>query len=159
MVGGNSNKHNNQLIIIVIEYKHLYRAIVNLLNHPECLDKLRAELDATFPSIDETITPEKVQNLPYLNAVIHESMRCIPVTGLEFDRVVPAEGATLCDHYLPGGTTIKLVPYPIMHDKNNFSDPYQFNPERWMVEPEELAILRQRFFGFSMGVRVCLGRK
>jgi cytochrome P450 len=79
------------------------RAVVNPLNHPKYLYKLRAELDATFPSIiNEMITHDKVQSLSYLNTVIHESMRRIPVRGLEFDRVVPAKGATLCDHYLPG---------------------------------------------------------
>ncbi|KAI9592300.1 cytochrome P450 [Syncephalis fuscata] len=115
-------------------------------------------LDETFPSIDETITYDKIQNLPYLNAVIHESLRHLPITGLEFDRVTPPEGATLCNHFLPGGTTIKLVAYPIMHDKNNFEKPYEFYPERWLVSYEELATLKQKFFGFSMGARVCLGR-
>lgn len=53
-----------------------------LLNNQEKLQELVSEIDATFPSMDDTITFAKTQDLPYLNAVINESMRILPiVTG------------------------------------------------------------------------------
>ena len=50
-----------------------------LLNNPDKLKKLAAELDEAFPSRDDPITFEKTNNLPYLNAALNESMRVMPV--------------------------------------------------------------------------------
>jgi cytochrome P450 len=50
-----------------------------LLNNQEKLWELRAEIDLAFPSQDDTITFAKTQDLPYLNAVINESMRIMPI--------------------------------------------------------------------------------
>lgn len=53
-----------------------------LLNNQEKLKELTAEIDSNFVSLDDTITFAKTQDLPYLNAVINESMRIMPiVTG------------------------------------------------------------------------------
>ena len=38
-----------------------------------------AEIDTAFPSKDDPITFAKTQDLPYLNAVINESMRVMPI--------------------------------------------------------------------------------
>lgn len=40
------------------------------------------ELDAAFPSINDPITFAKTQDLPYLNAVINEGMRRMPILAL-----------------------------------------------------------------------------
>jgi cytochrome P450 len=50
-----------------------------LLNNPKTLKPLLAEIDTTFPSQNDTITFTKTQDLPYLNAVINESMRIKPI--------------------------------------------------------------------------------
>jgi cytochrome P450 len=50
-----------------------------LLNNQEKLRELSAEIDSAFPSQDDTITFAKTQDLPYLNAVINESMRIMPI--------------------------------------------------------------------------------
>lgn len=50
-----------------------------LVNNPEKLTKLINEIDETFPDKDGEITFAKTQDLPYLNAVINESMRIMPI--------------------------------------------------------------------------------
>jgi Cytochrome P450 len=50
-----------------------------LLNNQEKLKKLISEIDSTFPSLENTITFANTQDLPYLNAVINESMRIMPI--------------------------------------------------------------------------------
>jgi cytochrome P450 len=50
-----------------------------LLKNREKLKELRAEIDSKFVSLDDTITFAKTQDLPYLNAVINESMRIMPI--------------------------------------------------------------------------------
>jgi len=55
-----------------------------LVNSPAELRTLIAEIDAAFCSPEDVITFEAMQNLPYLNAVINEGMRVMPIatTGL-----------------------------------------------------------------------------
>ncbi|RDW76958.1 hypothetical protein BP6252_05011 [Coleophoma cylindrospora] len=54
-------------------------AIKLLLEHPDALQKLVAELDSAFPSKSSPITMERTQSLEYLNAVINEAMRVQPI--------------------------------------------------------------------------------
>ena len=50
-----------------------------LLNNPEKLKKLIAEIDTAFRSKHDSITFANTQDLPYLNACINESMRVLPI--------------------------------------------------------------------------------
>ena len=50
-----------------------------LVNNPEKLRALRDEIDAAFPLKDSPITFANTQDLPYLNAVINESLRVMPI--------------------------------------------------------------------------------
>jgi len=59
-----------------------------LVNNIEKMIKLRGEIDEAFPDKDGDITFAKTQDLPYLNAVINESMRVMPIVtvGMYFLR-------------------------------------------------------------------------
>ena len=50
-----------------------------LLNNQEKLNNLVAEIDTAFPAKYDSITFANTQDLPYLNAVINESMRVMPI--------------------------------------------------------------------------------
>lgn len=50
-----------------------------LVNNPEKLQAVRNEIDVTFLSKDDPITFANTQDLPYLNAVINESLRVMPI--------------------------------------------------------------------------------
>lgn len=50
-----------------------------LLNNPETLKKLVREIDTAYPTKENAITFANTQDLPYLNAVINESMRVLPI--------------------------------------------------------------------------------
>lgn len=54
-------------------------AVLLLLNNPEKLRALRDEIDTAFPSKDDPITFAKTQDLHYLNAVINETLRVMPI--------------------------------------------------------------------------------
>jgi cytochrome P450 len=46
-----------------------------LVNNQKKLGRLIEEIDSTFPSMDDDITFAKIQELPYLNAVLWEGLR------------------------------------------------------------------------------------
>lgn len=57
----------------------LTSALCLLLNNPSKLKALEKEIQTAFPNEIDDITFARTQDLPYLNAVINESLRRMPV--------------------------------------------------------------------------------
>ncbi|KFY06395.1 hypothetical protein V492_08054, partial [Pseudogymnoascus sp. VKM F-4246] len=82
----------------------------HLLRHPPALSRLLAELDDAeqrghfADATPGVVSWAEAQQLPYLDAVVKEAFRVHPAAGLPLERVVPAEGATIAGHFVPGGT-------------------------------------------------------
>ncbi|RKP05288.1 cytochrome P450 [Thamnocephalis sphaerospora] len=133
-------------------------AMILLFEYPECLQRLLSELDESFPSLKEPVTHSKVINLPYLNAVLHETLRLRPPVSANLPRTVPPEGAVLCGQFVPGGTDIIISPYAVANDARNYAHPSIFNPDRWLVGSELASEMKQAYIPFSMGARACLGQ-
>jgi cytochrome P450 len=79
---------------------------------------------------------------------------------MPLERVVPAGGAEISGHWLPGGTTI-AVPVPVVHRNVKVfgEDANDFRPDRWVEADEHQRIVMERtMLAFGAGKRVCLGR-
>ncbi|MCJ1384757.1 hypothetical protein MMC17_007875 [Xylographa soralifera] len=122
--------------------------------------KLRAEL-ASVPADARGISaPKDLAKLPYLNAVVRETLRVYaPLPGFE-PRTSPI--ATVIDGYrIPAHTVVGMSPYCLHRATSIFPDPLTFDPERWLTKsgdhiPE--SDLRNRWFwAFSSGARMCIG--
>jgi cytochrome P450 len=53
--------------------------LFQLVNNPQKPECLIEEIDSTFPSVDGYLIIAKLQELPYLNAMIWESMRLMSI--------------------------------------------------------------------------------
>jgi cytochrome P450 len=127
-----------------------------LLKHPQCLEKLREELDGALDE-DEVVAPyDKVKHLPYLRACLDESMRLFPPTTFGLPRRTPPEGAPVVGDYIPGNTTVSISSYVAHRDPSVFPDPETYNPDRWYGEAGKE--LQPYFIAFSAGARGCIGR-
>ena len=73
------------------------------MEHPEVYQRLRQELDAALPTLDSVVTRQIVSELPYLNAIINESLRVRPIGTSTAPRVVPSEGLDVDGYHIPGG--------------------------------------------------------
>ena len=81
--------------------------IYYLIKNPTVLSKLRKELlDALGKRNDASkrVSIKDAQNVPYLQAVIKESLRILP-NGLHFPRIVPKGGLTLAGQFFPEGVS------------------------------------------------------
>ena len=79
-------------------------ALLYVSTNPSVLDRLRHEFDSA--NISSPITDAQARQLPYLQAVIKESIRIIPPVAGLFSKEVPPEGDILHGMKIPGGTLI-----------------------------------------------------
>ncbi|GME33397.1 Short-chain dehydrogenase/reductase SDR, partial [Neofusicoccum parvum] len=70
-----------------------------LCNNPEKLDRLKDEARQAFAA--EEVTMQALAQLPYLHAVLQESLRMFPPPPSGLPRVVPLGGATICGVPVP----------------------------------------------------------
>ncbi|KAL2786798.1 cytochrome P450 [Aspergillus keveii] len=124
-----------------------------LLRHPDKFDKLQEELSTVKRTNEGLMEYRDVCNLPYLTAVIKESLRLSsPVPGV-IPRVVPAGGTTWADHYLPAGSSVSISIRSVHDNPDIFPEPEKFIPERWL-ESEDLD---HWLVVFGKGSRSCIG--
>ncbi|KAG9194222.1 hypothetical protein G6011_04257 [Alternaria panax] len=122
-----------------------------LITYPDVLAKLRAELQ---PYVNATWT--QFEALPYLTAVINESLRYECSFTNRFPRSL-VESLAYKDMLIPAGTTIGAMPYLLNSHPDIFPDPYVFRPERWIEAKARGEHLDKYLITFTKGSRACLG--
>lgn len=108
-----------------------------LITNPETLKKLRQEV-FEHRIKGTNFTFKQTQDMPYLQAVIKESLRMHSATGLPLWRVVPEGGAEVAGQFFPAGTNIGINTWVAHYDKDVYGeDVNDFRPERWIEGKEE----------------------
>lgn len=135
----------------------------SLATNSDAYRKLAMEVRAEFAS-DSEITSERVARLPYLAAVMQESLRIHCPSPSSTGRFVPPGGETIDGKFVPAGTTVGVHQHAAYHSHSNFHRPDDFCPERWLPEAQEssspfandrLSVVNP----FSYGPRTCLGNR
>ncbi|KAK5120239.1 hypothetical protein LTR85_006445 [Meristemomyces frigidus] len=128
-----------------------------MLKNPRVYQQLKDEVRGRFKSYDE-INLEAVNNLPYLIAMLQESLRYFPPVPTGFERKVGKGGEVVSGYYIPENTSVCVSQWPAFHSEVNFKDPDVFVPERWMGDPKYANDKRSACQPFSFGPRNCLGK-
>lgn len=130
-----------------------------LIRHPPVIKKLEEEL-LNIEMPDSIPAWDSVNKLPYLDAVLKESLRCNSFLTVALERVVPPTGVDICGFAIPPGTIIGAQANVVHQDANVFGpDVGVFRPERWLDASVEQRLAMERgSLGFGSGKRICLGR-
>jgi cytochrome P450 len=122
-------------------------ALYEVHRHPEVRSKLRAELDALGP----TPSPDALAKLPYLGAVIDETLRLWPVVEVVF-RVL-RKPWSFGGYELPPGLAIAAA-IPLVHRRADlYPNPDAFEPDRFLVRKPK----PHEYLPFGGGHRRCIG--
>ncbi|KAL8793908.1 MAG: hypothetical protein Q9195_003527 [Heterodermia aff. obscurata] len=134
-------------------------ATYHLLRNPPVYTRLQTELRTAFPT-EKAINFDSLARLPYLDAVLTESLRLYPPAVASLQRTTGPEGDLIAGNYIPPHTKVGVPQYASYHSRANFTDPESFVPERWLADPPPRyrADARAALQPFSVGPRNCLGR-
>lgn len=122
-------------------------AIGWLLHHPELLDRVRDELAPLGPSPD----PDALSRLPYLKAVVKETLRLYPIVPIVARGVV--EPITVAGQTYPVGTYLAPNIYLTHRNTDIYDAPDVFRPERFL----EKRFSAYEYLPFGGGPRRCIG--
>lgn len=130
-----------------------------LSREPDAMARLLAELAHALPQDMSTWTSAHLDQLDYLEACIHESMRIKPVGPLNV--IEPVADTVINGVLVPKGTAIvMLMRLDGMRDAH-FEQPQRFMPERWLPQaapPLAPEHPKRLLMPFGAGPRICPGR-
>lgn len=126
----------------------------HILSNPGIEKRLREELREAWPNADEHMPLEKLEKLPYLTAIIHESLRLSHGVVSPLPRIV-TEATEIAGHMVPENTVVSMSQTFVHLNPDIFPEPHVFNPERWFKEGSE--DLYKSIVAFSRGPRMCIG--
>ncbi|KAJ3521437.1 hypothetical protein NMY22_g12317 [Coprinellus aureogranulatus] len=129
-------------------------ALFHVLRNPDIEKRLRDELREAWPDVDTPMPVEKLEKLPYLMAVIQESLRIAHGVVSPLPRIVTYTKA-IGGHMVPQGTVVAMSHFFMHANPDIFPEPEKFDPERWLKE--DSVELANYLVPFSKGQRQCIG--
>lgn len=136
-----------------------------LLQYPHHLQRLAEEIRNADFQDESDIKVASTQSLPYLDAVINESLRLHHPTPGSLPRIVPKGGMSIDGKFVPEGSVVGVSLHNIHNRPENFHQPREFHPERFLdktdnrYDPRFERDRREAFQPFSTGARNCIGGK
>lgn len=91
----------------------------SVLAHPDVQMKLEQELSG----LNGSFTDSDLETLPFLVAVINETMRIWGASSGSRPRLVPKAGAELAGYFIPGGYTVSTQSWTLQRDERFWPDP------------------------------------
>lgn len=130
----------------------LAMALWLLAVNTEIQDRLRSELIAVMSN--EPLTPENLNNCPLLEAVVNETLRLYPAAWIIGRRTIADE--IFEGHILKKDSEIQISIQALHRNKEYWSEPDRFNPDRFLGENPEPK-QKQAYMPFGAGPRRCIG--
>lgn len=173
--------YNSASLLQKLQLDNKGASLTTIQSAAECMDHMAAGIDTTGDALcflmhelslprsaamQHTLHEElatnahaKLDDLPYLDAVVKEGLRLFPPIPMSLPRYVPEGGRSIAGYELPAGSIVSCQAYSLhLLNPEVFPDAETFYPERWLEK--DGALERNRlFFPFSTGGRGCIGKK
>ncbi|KAI1629033.1 cytochrome P450 [Exophiala viscosa] len=127
-----------------------------MMLHPEVQKKAQEEIDRVVGT-DRLPTFSDRPNLPYIDAMVKESLRWHPIGPMGLPHA-----STQADEYngylIPEGAILLQNIWLFTHDPETYRDPMRFKPARFIQTDDHAAELDPTRYVFGFGRRICPGR-
>ncbi|XP_038146931.1 cytochrome P450 2F2-like isoform X2 [Cyprinodon tularosa] len=132
----------------------LLTGFLYLMNYPHVQQRCQLEIDQVLEGKDR-VTYEDRNNMPYVQAVIHEIQRIANTVPLSVFHCTTKD-TELMGYSIPKGTMIIQNLNSVLREEGQWKFPHEFNPENFLNEQGEF-VKPEAFMPFSAGPRMCLG--
>ncbi|XP_059646216.1 desmethyl-deoxy-podophyllotoxin synthase-like [Cornus florida] len=125
-----------------------------LLKNPRVMEKAQAEVRQVSCKKGNIVNQEDIHELSYLKLVIKETLRVHPPIPL----LVPRESRERCEihgYEIPAKTQVLVNVWAISIDSENWSDPENFHPERFIDSSIDYKGTHFQYLPFGVGRRMC----
>ncbi|XP_002970158.2 cytochrome P450 71A1 [Selaginella moellendorffii] len=130
-------------------------ALAELIKNPRLMERAQRELKEVVGE-DRSLEESDIPNLPFLQAIVKETMRLHPPGPL----LIPHESTEECEiggYTVPARTRTVVNIYAIARDEDNWEDPLNFDPDRFMGSNIDLKGRHFEYLPFGSGRRICPG--
>ncbi|KAL1144137.1 hypothetical protein V6Z11_A11G209300 [Gossypium hirsutum] len=129
-----------------------------LLNNPRVLKKAQDELDMHVGK-HRPLEESDIQNLVYLQAIVKETLRLYPSQPVIGLRAALEDCILSTGYHIPSGTRLMVNAWKIQRDERVWSEPHDFQPERFLTTNKDMDFQGQTFelIPFGLGRRSCPG--
>lgn len=142
----------------------LMAGTTHILSNPDVEACLVAELVEAMPDPSRILTWAELEQLPYLNACVQESLRLAIGVTQRLPRVNWHGAWQYGDWVIPPGTPVSMDSWHMHMNPTIFPEPARFKPQRWLDPEAKLANVNGRkkplsnyLVSFSRGTRMCIG--
>ncbi|KAH7068462.1 cytochrome P450 76C3 [Paraphoma chrysanthemicola] len=139
----------------------LNTAVLYLCANPDAQRKAQNEIDQLVGR-GRSPTYDDEDALPYIRAIVKETLRMRPVTSIGSPHYTTAP-IVYKNMYIPANSVVSLMQYPIHYNADVFPEPERFNPDRFLNYPlgsghyaAGPAAARDHW-SFGAGRRICSG--
>ncbi|KAG4444239.1 hypothetical protein IFR05_000336 [Cadophora sp. M221] len=123
-----------------------------LTRHPDAQDKLYRELSEAFPDVS-SMDIKDTMDLPYLDAVIRETMRMYPMIPGPLERHL-GRNTVVAGRTIPAGVIASNSAFNQGRLEDIYPESDKWQPERWSVETDRMKL---NWIPFGHGSRACPG--
>nr|AGN04286.1 cytochrome P450 [Oryzias melastigma] len=128
-------------------------ALLFMAKYPKIQDQVQEELNRVMEG--RQVKVEDRKNLPFTDAVIHETQRKANIIPLSLLHRT-SQDVTFKGYFIEKGTTVIPVLTSVLHDENEWEKPNIFYPAHFLSKDGKF-LKRDAFMPFSAGRRLCLG--
>ncbi|KAK4413214.1 cytochrome [Sesamum alatum] len=140
-------------VVVLLEW-----IMARMVLHQEIQAKVQREIDTNIGDQDRHIQDSNIMNLPYLQSIVKEALRLHPPGPLLSWARLAVHDVHLDKCFIPAGTTAMVNMWAIAHDPSIWTDPWAFNPERFMERDFSIMGSDLRLAPFGSGRRACPGK-
>ncbi|KAH7858974.1 hypothetical protein Vadar_030028 [Vaccinium darrowii] len=130
-------------------------AMVELLCNPDSMRKVKEEINSII-GLDRKVEEKNMDELPYLQAVVKETLRLHPPVPLLVPRDA-TEDSNYMGYEIPKNTQVLVNAWAIGRDAESWDDPLSFKPERFLGKNIEYYGQHFELIPFGSGRRICVG--
>ncbi|KAK1549782.1 hypothetical protein Q3G72_007762 [Acer saccharum] len=132
-------------------------AMSELMKQPNLIEKATEELDRVIGR-ERWVEEKDIPQLPYINAIMKETMRKHPVAVLLAPHLAQ-EDCNVAGYDIRKGTRVFINSWSIGRDSSFWDEPEEFRPERFLQGKVDMDVKGQSFelLPFGSGRRMCPG--